>query len=86
MSFKIPFGIIAIFIKLGKSRRTVTNRYQCQLLRRTGNLLRHNPVRTIRQLINPPQLLGYTGKCRNRYNFASAVAANARSVPSITIL
>ena len=58
---QIPFGVVAVEIKLRKRRIAVADRHQCQRLVATRHLLGHNAERAVGELVDTPEL--FVGSC-----------------------
>lgn len=86
MIAEIPFGIVAIHIEFAERRSAVTYGYQNQFLVSSRHFFGHDPVGAVCQLVDSPQLFGAPVNSGTVTTSASAVAASARLVPSITIL
>lgn len=85
MIAEIPFGIVAVHIEFAERRSAVTYGCQNQFLVSSRHFFGHDPVGAVCQLVDSPQLLGPVNSGTVTTS-ASAVAASARLVPSITIL
>lgn len=86
MIAEIPFGIVAIHIEFAEGRSTVAYRHQNQFLVSSWYFFGYDPVGAVCQLVDSPQLFGGSRELSTVTTSASAVAASARLVPSITIL